>query len=407
MTRREEPLLLIDTELAGCRIVEEIGWGGMAAVYRAYQIRLERWVAIKVLHSNLLGNREILTRFRREAKAVAALRHPNILTIYDYGEEQGMAYIVMEYVEGGTLHEHRRGEIWNWPSAIEMLIPVGHALSYAHEQGIVHRDVKPANILLPRDDWPLLSDFGLIKLLASRQQLTSPGVSLGTPLYTAPEQMMGKKVDHRADLYALALILYELVAGCPAFSGSSLANMVMERTKKPPVSPRRFNQAVPLPLEDIILRALSPDPDQRYSCMDEFVTELDKVLRTAPQEGDEMYDTQVMRRERFMIGPRLSVSGTGIPLLLPPKREVLIGRSVPHGDKVPDVDFSVHGGAQAGVSRIHARLVQKKEQWYLTDLRSTNGTFVNEQQIKPDEPVQVKDGDCLCFGRMRVTLQGT
>jgi hypothetical protein len=183
--------------------------------------------------------------------------------------------------------------------------------------------------------------------------------------------------------------------------------MVMERTKQPPVSPRRFNQAVPLPLEDIILRALSPDPDHRYSCMDEFVIELTKVLRTAPQESDEMYDTQVMKRERFMIGPRLSVSGTGIPLLLPPKREVLIGRSVPHGDTVPDVDFSAHGGGKAGVSRIHARLLKKKEQWYLIDLNSTNGTFVNEQQITPDELVPVKDGDNLRFGRMRVTLQGT
>jgi serine/threonine protein kinase len=372
MTNPKESSSLINTELAGCRIAEEISYGGMATVYRAYQTRLERWVAIKVLHHKLLANREALARFRREARAVAALRHPNILTFYDYGEEQGLAFIVMEHVAGGTL--------------------------------IIHRDVKPANILFPRDDWPLLSDFGLVKLLTTRQRLTLPGVGLGTPFYTAPEQMLGKAVDHRADIYALALILYEMVTGRLPFSGNTPMKMMMERLRQSPLPPRQVNEDVPHQLESILMRALEQNPDDRFGMMEDLVAALKELKRTTSPTRDAARTTQVIPRDKMVIGPRMSVTGTGIPLFLPPKDEILIGRSIPYGDVVPDIDFAAHGGEKAGVSRLHATLSPKGERWYLADLHSTNGTFVNGQPVTPGQPMELKDGDSIRFGSMGVTL---
>ncbi|MEJ2559635.1 MAG: serine/threonine-protein kinase, partial [Anaerolineae bacterium] len=154
---------LINETLGGYSLVEELGRGGMAVVYKAYQPKLERSVAVKVLDPVYTSeDSDVLARFRREAKAIAALRHPNILTVYDYGEEQGLAYIVMEYVEGGTLKDRLQGKSFDWERALDLGVGVGRALAFAHDRGIVHRDVKPANILLPREDWPLLADFGLV-----------------------------------------------------------------------------------------------------------------------------------------------------------------------------------------------------------------------------------------------------
>lgn len=404
MTNQKESGSLINTELAGCRIAEEISQGGMATVYRAYQTRLERWVAIKVLHNKLLANREALARFRREARAVAALRHPNILTFYDYGEEQGLAYIVMEHVAGGTLKDREDRQPWAWQEAVSLLLPLGRALAYAHTQGIIHRDVKPANILFPRDDWPLLSDFGLVKLLTTRQRLTLPGVGLGTPFYTAPEQMLGKAVDHRADIYALALILYEMVTGRLPFSGNTPMKMMMERLRQPPLPPRQVNEDIPHQLEDILMRALEQSPDDRFGMMEDMVTALKELKRSTSPTRDAARTTQVIQRDKVVIGPRMSVTGTGIPLLLPPKDEILIGRSIPYGDVVPDIDFAAHGGEKAGVSRLHATLSHKGEQWHLADLHSTNGTFVNGQAVTPGQPMELKDGDSIRFGSMSVTL---
>lgn len=268
MKKPIDPTQLIDTELAGCRIVEEIGRGGMAVVYRAHQAKLERWVAIKVLRPDLLAVEEFLTRFRREAKAVAALRHPNILTIYDYGEERGLAYIVMEYVTGDTLKNRLTGQPWDWLEAVSLILPLGQALAFAHSRGIVHRDIKPANILLARDDWPLLSDFGLAKLLEAQQTLTQPGVGLGTPLYTAPEQMLGEQVDHRADVYALAMLLYEMTTGRLPFEADTPIKLMIERLQRPPMPPRQINPALPARLEKILLKALEQKPADRFGEME-------------------------------------------------------------------------------------------------------------------------------------------
>jgi serine/threonine protein kinase len=384
------------------QISEEIGKGGMAVVCRAYQPQLERWVAIKILQAKGTTGTEFLDRFRREARAIAALRHPNILTIYDYGEEHGIAYIVMEYVPGGTLKVHSTGQPMQWSDAAQLVIPVGRALAYAHSQGIVHRDVKPANILLPRSNWPLLADFGLVKLVGHQRGITRPGVSIGTPAYFSPEQAAGDDVDHRTDIYGLGVVLYELLTGHLPFEAESPVELMLQRLRQPPTPPRQFNPHINPQLESTILRALSRDPEARHPTMETLVRDLCQIpgaTGQAPMPASQATAvpsaTTRLGSLSPMAGPRLVVTGTGAALCLPHQQEVLIGRADPQVTPQPDVDLGPHGGSQAGVSRRHARLLYSPEGWLLDDLHSTNGTFLNNQRLVPEQPARVYTGDII------------
>jgi serine/threonine protein kinase len=388
--------------IGGYQIGEEIGQGGMAVVHRAHQPQLDRWVAIKILQATEASGEEFLARFRREARAIAALRHPNILTIYDYGEERGAAFIVMEYVPGGTLKASLTRQPMEWPDVAPLVIPVGRALAYAHSQGIVHRDVKPANVLLARADWPLLADFGLVKLIGQERGITRPGVSIGTPAYHSPEQAAGEDTDHRSDIYALGVVLYELLTGRLPFEAQSPVQMMMQRIHEPPIPPRRLNPRITPQLEADILRALARDQAARHPTMDALVNDLSRLpgapgraawppsQATAP-DGP----TARIGASSPTAGPRLVVTGTGATLPIPPQGEVLIGRADPGVTPQPDVDLGPHGGSQAGVSRHHARLLYGPEGWLLEDLHSTNGTFLNNTPVRPGQPVRVRSDDVI------------
>jgi serine/threonine protein kinase len=396
--------------IGGYEIAEEIGRGGMAAVYRAYQTQLERWVAIKIMQTAESMDEEFLSRFRREAKAIAALRHPNILTIYDYGEERGIAYIVMEYVPGGTLKAHLTGEPMEWSDVAALLIPVGRALAYAHSRGIVHRDVKPANILLARPDWPLLADFGLAKLLGRQRGITRPGTSIGTPAYFSPEQAVGENVDHRSDIYGMGIVLYELLTGHVPFESDSPFDMMLRRLREPPDPPRHLNPRILPQLDAIIVRALAREPTARYQTMEALVDDLSQLpgadgRKTEPSRSAPAAKSTVrLGALSHATGPRLIVTGTGATLSLPPVGEALIGRADPHATPQPDVDLGQHGGAQAGVSRRHARLLCRPEGWLLEDLQSTNGTFLNNVAVSPEQPVRVRSGDVICCGQLTLVF---
>jgi serine/threonine protein kinase len=342
------------------------------------------------------------------------LRHPNILTVYDYGEEEGLAYIVMEYVEGGTLKDRLQGEPFEWARAVGLSLGVGRALDYAHEEGIIHRDVKPANILLPSEDWPLLADFGLVKLQQARRALTQAGMILGTPDYTSPEQALGEPTDHRADIYALGVVLFEMVTGKIPFEAERSFDVLLMHINEPPPKPRDLVADIPEAVENTILKALAKAPDERYPRMQDMVTSLESAWDTihtpvglsSPLADETLHHAtvQIDSVQSILKGPRFVVAATGSLLIIPQKDEVLIGRADPRGNIVPDIDLSVYGGGSAGVSRQHARLLQKGDSWVIEDLRSTNGTFVNDQAVSPSQPMPLNDSDTVRCGQLMLTF---
>jgi serine/threonine protein kinase len=394
----------IGRTLGGCQIVEKIGEGRMAVVYRAYQPHLERWVAVKILRITEADDREeFLQRFRQEARAIAALRHPNILTIYDYGEVHGTAYIVMEYVPGGSLKAQLTGQPMPWSEVARWIIPVGQALAYAHTQGIIHRDVKPANILLARPDWPLLADFGLVKMSRRPGFITRPGVSIGTPAYLSPEQVMGEPVDHRSDIYSLGVMLYELLTGQLPFQAATPVEAMLRRLREPPIPPRCFCPSLSPALESVLMRALARNPADRYPTMQAMVDELLRISPTAgvmPSVPPSTTPGTTIRLEclRAATGPRLCVVETGATIPLPPRPDIVLGRGV-SAVPPPDVDLDPYGASMAGVSRRHARLLHRPDGWYLEDLQSTNGTFLNEIRIPPGQPTRLSAGDLIRLGQ--------
>jgi serine/threonine protein kinase len=397
--------------IGGYEITEEIGRGGMAVVCRAYQPQLERWVAIKIMQTEA-DSQEFLARFRREAKAIAALRHPNVLTIYDYGEERGLAYIVMEYVPGGSLKMHLTKQPMEWPDAATLTIPVGRALAYAHSQGIIHRDVKPANILLARPDWPLLADFGLVKLLDRQRGITQPGTSLGTPTYFSPEQAAGDEVDHRSDIYGLALVLYRLLTGKLPFDTTSPIDAMLSRLRDDPIPARKANPSISRKLDGAIMRALAREPKHRYSSMEDMVAALEQLpgstgrsMAVSPQADAGASTTARLPDVVAKAGPKLVVVGTGATIAIPALEEAVIGRADPHTTVAPDIDLGQYGGNQAGVSRNHARLIRRPEGWLLEDLGSTNGTFVGQTRLSPGQQVRIHDGDTIRCAQLHLVFR--
>jgi len=269
---------LVGQTLGQYRLVERIGRGGMATVYKAYQPSLDRYVAVKVLPTYLAQDPDFATRFRREARAIAQLNHPHILPVHDFGQEGELSYIVMRYVEGGTLKKIL-GQPLALDRVVDLIAQVGDALDYAHQQGIIHRDVKPANVLLDRGKWALLSDFGLAKMAAASVQITRTGV-LGTPAYMSPEQAQGKPVDAQSDIYSLGIMLFEMLTGQVPFDADTpLAVLIKHLTAALPL-PRQVNPDIPEPVERVILKAVAKDPEDRYQRMSEMV----EALRRAAME---------------------------------------------------------------------------------------------------------------------------
>jgi serine/threonine protein kinase len=256
--------------LGAYRLIEQVGVGGMAVIYRAYDPGLDRYVAIKILPEYLGHDEEFSIRFRNEARNVARLHHPNILPIYGYGEEDGLSYFVMGLVEGGTLKE-QMGRPMDPKRAASIIRQLADALHYAHEQGIVHRDVKPANVLMSRPDWPLLSDFGIARVLEQKAALTRSAF-LGTPHYMAPEQARGEAITPKTDQYALGIVLYEMLTGTPPFQADTPQAVVYQHIYSSLPLPHERNPNIPEPMERVILRALAKDPADRFPDMADFST---------------------------------------------------------------------------------------------------------------------------------------
>lgn len=256
-------------------IVNHIARGGMAEVYLAHDLMLDRRVALKVLFPELSTDRNFVERFRREAQAAANLSHPNIVSIYDWGEEEGTYFIVMEYIEGRTLGGIIRNE---GPLLAERMAEIGAdvagALAFAHRSGMVHRDVKPGNVLISPSGQVKVTDFGIARAVNSDQDLTQTGAVMGTATYFSPEQAQGNRVDGRSDVYSLGVVLYEMAAGRPPFSGDNPMSIAYKHVREQPVPPRSVNPDVPEALEAIVLQAMAKNPNDRYSSAEELRQDL-------------------------------------------------------------------------------------------------------------------------------------
>lgn len=401
--------------IGGYQLDKKIGSGGSATIYKAYQPHLERWVAVKVLRRY---ENEALDDFKREVQAISHLRHRNIIIVYDYGEQDNWPYVVMEYVEGQTLAGRIAGQPLHWIKAVDAIVPIAEALAYAHKEGVVHGNIKPANILLPQKNWPLLSDFGLMTLgQLDHDGSTGPAVRVvGTPAYLSPEQGRGERPDYRSDIYALGAVLFEAVTGRPPFDYPDPNQILAAHASEQLPSLRQFSSDCPPILELVTITAMQKLPEHRYKSMEEMVTALKDALassdvrpifyassRKVPAKTA-LFDTSGLLTDKPTPPPpvaaiptptgeaRLFFLESKITLPVPDRESVIIGRT--HQNVVADIDLGPQRAAQAGISRRHARLTQQGGNWLISDLGSLNGTFVNNIKLSPgDAPYLLKNGD--------------
>ncbi|HEX7733874.1 MAG TPA: FHA domain-containing serine/threonine-protein kinase [Ktedonobacteraceae bacterium] len=474
---------LVGKSLGQFRIVERIGAGGMATVFKAYQPVLDRYVAVKVLPDYHARDPIFKERFLREARAVARLDHPNIVQIYLFGEEENITYIVMQYVDGGTLKDKLRQSGALTPAeAIKFIIQAAEGLGAAHEHGIIHRDVKPANMLLRKDGHLLLSDFGIVKILEGTTNLTRVGTGIGTPQYMSPEQGTGQAVDASSDIYSLGIVLFHCLTGRVPFNADSPLTITVKHLNEPlPVALlRQVN--VPQPIEQVIVKMTAKVPGERYQSTAIFINEILRAAAAAriplpwpmlqslgadalqqlqtpqpvlpqlgqaqggpggqsgsvigrnptPQQpiqppvgpgGQSMITVSCFRCLAQNPSDRLFCTSCGYELA---DRKAAADRVMGPNGRPILARFQVQNGPLAGrsfrfhqdlttigrtngndliisgrtVSRRHAKLWfdAPSGRWYLADIQSANGTFVNNGRLQPNQAVPLNDGDTLNFG---------
>ncbi|MEO6325222.1 MAG: protein kinase, partial [Thermoanaerobaculia bacterium] len=327
------------------RLESLLGQGGMAQVYKAADSKLGRVVAVKVILPAHASDAHFMERFLREARVVASLEHPNILPIYDFGEDDGSAFLVMPFLEGGTLRDRMLGRPIPLGQAASWIRQLGEALDAAHEAGILHRDVKPANVLIGKGDRLVLADFGIAKMLESLAGLTATGVVVGTPIYMAPEQAQGRPASPASDRYALAVLAYELLSGRPPFDGeSALALMNQHVTMVPPALSTKIG-GLPSGLDTLFARALAKEPSDRPGSCRAISDSIGEYL---PAGSQTMSDVATASWAPAGSGPRLAApSSEAIPEPTAPTAPTVLA-----GPTRPANAFSVSGSAPGLTSEV-------------------------------------------------------
>jgi len=466
--QRKSQLGLTGTTFGCYRIDELIGSGGMAAVYKAFDMRLDRHVAVKVL-PQFSQTDEYIARFQREAKAMARLFHPNIVSVHDFGQQDGNLYLVMDFIRGGTLEKILVGHQIPYLEAVNFLLPVVNALGYAHEQGVIHRDVKPANILLDYDKRPVLSDFGIAKINLDDdvKPITRTGAGIGTPDYMAPEQGLGRKVDGRADIYSLGVIFYEMLVGEKPYSqGKGMQVMMMHIMDPFPLASVKVTN-LPKEVEQVMLRMVEKEASDRYPSMEELrkallalepvkssvsnrsglLTEESMFLQLGKRkEGDTICpvcSSAIYEGDRYcsQCGEKLTddtnekkdadrsilkrskeiIDAPKIPSIIPAAPEIGSGlwyltviTGTRPGREYVLQDRMVFGRNESNAvwvnnnnaSRQHAMIEKIDDGYQIRDMNSTNGTWVNGKRI--EKPIQIKENDQIVVGdsEFKVVVRG-
>lgn len=268
-------------------IIEEVGKGGMAVVYKAKCLVLNRYVAIKVLRPEFREDTDFIARFKAEAQSAGSLSHPNIVSIYDVGQEGDLDYIVMEYVEGVTLKQYIDAKaIIPWKEAVDYAAQICSGLEHAHKKGIVHKDIKPHNIIITREGTLKITDFGIAKVMSTSTITTGGAAGMGSVHYFSPEQARGGYIDAKTDIYSLGILMYEMVTGRLPFEGDTAVAVAMQHIEKEPVPPCSLNKDIPQSLENVILRAMSKEQNMRYDTATKMMIDLKKVYLGTPVAFD-------------------------------------------------------------------------------------------------------------------------
>lgn len=352
------------------QIVAQLGQGGMATVYKAYHGKLDRYVAIKVMHPAFKGDDTFLARFEREAQIVAKLEHPHIVQVYDYAEYEGQPYLVMKFIEGRTLKRILSAGPPTLEQIDAILTPIASALTYAHKQGVLHRDIKPSNIVLDKDDIPYLTDFGLARIAQAGESTMSADMILGTPQYISPEQARGERnLDARTDIYSLGVILYEMVVGRVPFNADTPYAIVHDHIYTPLPLPTEVNPDIPPAVERVLLKALAKNPAERYDTATQM---MDAFRQAVTDSGLTVLDPDRDKRaaESFAqnrpaddaptaatIPPPVGIPSARSPKTPPTRKEIRIDLGT--GKVESDIDFSELGRKAERHARRIGRDIEK------------------------------------------------
>ncbi len=393
-------------QLGRYKILKRLGKGSMSTVYQAVDPILGRVVAIKVINPSLCNQPGFIKRFEREATALAHLNHPNIVDIYDMGQEQNAFYMVIRYLSHGTLKEKlqllkQSNTLMPIEQVEAILCGICDALDYIHRAGFIHRDLKPSNIMFDDQDDPILADFGIVKALEA-ESFTMIGGILGTPFYMSPEQFAGEKVESTTDIYSLGVMLYEMCTGTLPFKSTRLADIIEAQLHKQPLPPNQINPNLPASLTPIFLKVLAKRPSERYpngaELQKAFISALPSLHRDTTPIVDAGHASKQLERCAFL----RSVS-TGARFKLFPSKDNRVGRTKPNAPVEVDLSLEKDGDF---VHSLHAIIRYTNSGWELeTPTKIENPVYINNGRIKPGEKVILSNGDQVGFSLTKLIME--